>query len=204
MPMKNPADYLKKKQETTDDLRKEAETNRSFLAWIRFGAIALAILFGYLAIDQHAAWWLILLVAALAAFGRIVIWDVNNNAQIRRLKELTTLINQEADFIATGKPIPGNDTTVYLDLEHPYAYDLDIFGKGSLYAALNRAHSEQGRALLRRRLAEVPTGRDTIDRALKALILVIQDVHIEEPCLLQASICALWLPAEGAGASRKP
>ena len=154
MPMKNPADYLKKKQETTDDLRKEAETNRSFLAWIRVGAIALAILFGYLAIDQHAAWWLILLVAALAAFGRIVIWDVNNNAQIRRLKELTTLINQEADFIATGKPIPGNDTTVYLDLEHPYAYDLDIFGKGSLYAALNRAHSEQGRALLANWLLE--------------------------------------------------
>lgn len=159
-----PAAYFGQKKLTTEERKIKARQKRSLLAWGRFGSIALSILFGYLAIDNHEAWWILPLLGALAVFGRVVIWDVNNNMWIRRLENLDDLVRQEEAFLKTGTPIPGNDTTLYLDPEHPYAYDLDIFGKGSLYALLNRAHSEPGRALLAEWLLERADREQILER----------------------------------------
>jgi hypothetical protein len=42
----------------------------------------------------------------------------------------------------------GSAGTEFLDNQHPYAIDLDIFGKGSLFELVNTAHTQAGRAKL--------------------------------------------------------
>lgn len=127
-----------------------ARQRRSALAWARFGSIVLALLAGYFAWENQEAWWVLAVLGGVAAFGRAISLDVNNNGRIRRLEGLKRLVEQEREFVTADKPVTpaengleGNDTT-----DHPYAYDLDVFGKGSLYRMVNRCHTEPGQRLL--------------------------------------------------------
>ncbi|MHC5201341.1 MutS-related protein [Myroides sp. LJL119] len=57
-------------------------------------------------------------------------------------------VNQdEVDFLE-NKKWPFEDGKEFLTLDHPYAYDLDIFGPKSLYQALNRTSSYIGQEKL--------------------------------------------------------
>lgn len=137
----------------------KARQRRSALAWTRFATIIVALGAGYMAWQHQDLLWLIVVVGGLAAFGRAIILDVNNNARIRRLEGLEKLVTQERDCLQTNTPVPGGD--VAYDENHPYAYDLDIFGKGSLFRMVNRCHTEPGRELLAEWLLG-PADRDTI------------------------------------------
>jgi hypothetical protein len=133
----------------------QARRRRAALAWVRAGAILVALGAGYVAYQYQEPWWVLVVVAGLAAFGRVVSLDVNNNGRIRRLEGLDTLVRQEREGVTdlSGDMPYGED--------HPYAYDLDIFGRGSLYKMVNRCHSEPGRQMLADWLIE-PADRETI------------------------------------------
>ncbi|HTJ13040.1 MAG TPA: hypothetical protein VL547_13480 [Dinghuibacter sp.] len=140
-----------------------ARRKRSALAWARFGTIILALLAGYFGWENQEAWWVVAVLGGLAAFGRAIALDVDNNGRIRRLEGLKGLVEQELYFVREDKPVKaaedglqGNDTT-----EHPYAFDLDIFGKGSLYRMVNRCHTEPGQRMLADWLL-APADRETI------------------------------------------
>ena len=44
----------------------------------------------------------------------------------------------------------------FIDINHPYSYDIDLFGKGSLFQYLNRTITIPGEQLLAHRLSETP------------------------------------------------
>ena len=157
----DPEGYYRQKGITIDELKAGARNKRTLLAWVRFGCVLLAIAFGYLAWNYHTALWVLPLVGSVAAFARVLIWDANNGARIRRLDCLGTLVSQEASFLKDGTSIPAVDSSAFLEPEHLYAYDLDIFGKSSLYNFLNRSQSEPGRSLLAAWLSG-PADRGTI------------------------------------------
>ncbi len=150
--------YTSKLAEVAERTRK-AKQRRAGLAWARVATILLALGAGYMAWQHQDPVWLIVAVGGLAAFGRAIILDVNNNAGIRRLEGLEKLVRQERDFIEEQIPVPGGD--VAYSEAHPYAYDLDIFGKGSLFRMINRCHTEPGLELLAGWLLE-PADRETI------------------------------------------
>jgi MutS domain V len=66
------------------------------------------------------------------------------------------LARVEGRWAGTG--IAGLD---YLDVEHPYAADLDLFGRGSMFERLCTARTRSGEAVLAAWLLE-PTGPDSI------------------------------------------
>lgn len=84
-----------------------------------------------------------LLVSAISAFAFLTIffWLVRKNIELERLKQRLEirlyLINRELkalnhDYLDFPE---GNE---FIDPQHPYSYDLDIFGKGSLFQYINR------------------------------------------------------------------
>lgn len=148
-------DYYAQKLEATAGLLAQARRRRSALAWARAIAILTALVTGYMAYQYQEPWWVLVVVAGLAAFGRAIILDVNNNARIRRLEGLETLVKQEQDGVTD---LSGD---MPYEEDHPYAYDLDIFGKGSLYKMVNRCHSEPGRLKMAHWLLH-PADRETI------------------------------------------
>ena len=155
------ADYYRDRLDEIRERTEKARRRRSVLAWTRLGAVLITLVPGYMAWEHQDAWWLIVVVGGLAAFGRAIVLDVNNNGKIRRLEGLGKLVEQERDFLLEDKPVPppeasgakshpdaaGRQDAPYNE-DHPYAYDLDIFGKASLYRMLNRCHTELGQNLL--------------------------------------------------------
>lgn len=92
---------------------------------------------------------LVLAVAALAGYFYVRHLDVLNDGRKQRLSDLRKVYLRELDALqgdytgfATGDE--------YADPSHPFTYDLDIFGRNSLYNRLSRCSTSDGS----RRLAD--------------------------------------------------
>jgi hypothetical protein len=86
-------------------------------------------------------------ILLLGVFIRLIIVAVNNGAAIENIKRLTRINQQEIDTGSGGyTQLP--DGAQFLYPTHPYANDLDIFGRASVYQYINRTNSQQGNAKL--------------------------------------------------------
>jgi hypothetical protein len=73
--------------------------------------------------------------------------NVELNFEIRRLQELLIINRNEISGLKGDYSVfkPGNE---FIDSDHPYSFDLDIFGEGSIYQLLNRTCTMGGSVLL--------------------------------------------------------
>jgi hypothetical protein len=94
-----------------------------------------------------------LLLSAISAivFLALFLWLIRINLELerkkRRLEIRLHLINREIkalqhDYLDFPE---GNE---FIDPQHPYSYDLDIFGKGSLFQYINRSTTDGGSRIL--------------------------------------------------------
>lgn len=91
----------------------------------------------YSFIRYNTAWAGLLALPLLALF----VWQVRLYDKISRnasLAEALVQLNKTELGLLDGAPSPYFDGTSYTDASHPYSYDLDLFGKNSLYHFLNR------------------------------------------------------------------
>ena len=139
-------EFYTQKLNTLASVKAQLLQKKNRLAWFRFISIIIAF------ITARLLWpyGLILALPAFFTFIGLFIYflkqDINNNAAIENTNRLT-LINQselstlDHDFTR----LPGGQHLQ--PLVHPYAGDLDIFGRASLYQYCNRTVSEQGNRL---------------------------------------------------------
>lgn len=148
------ADY----QRRADDFSQQAKalTQRyEQLGWVRLlafiGLLAVIILAW-----RETPWWSGALVTGLGifAFARLIKWHGRIQAQSLHLQHLAQVNAGEAqgqahDFSAF------QDGERFIDAQHPYSYDLDIFGPYSLFQMINRASTLVGQARLAKWLKTV-------------------------------------------------
>ena len=83
------------------------------------------------------------LLLAIFGFGRLVRWHESIKNQADFLEILVKINQQEVD--ALSHRIDWNaEGNQYKNTNHPYAADLDLFGKGSLFQYLNRCQTSLG------------------------------------------------------------
>lgn len=138
--------YEQRKQVLLKD-QSAALRRRTLFGWTRLIALLLVLgcTYGAWEYGWPAGYWIG--VAALAGFLRMLIIDANNNATLRHLACLLQLTEQEL-VVLDGVYPANNEGNEWLPSDHGYAYDLDITGKGSLYACVNRSKTEQGKRWL--------------------------------------------------------
>lgn len=113
----------------------------------RLALFVLALILGYyyFQTDQTILLWLALL--SLASFFVLIrLYD-----QRKRALEITRAlarINQTEIDVLEGKPSPYESGKELIDPQHPYSYDLDLFGDGSLFQHLNRTTTSFGKSKL--------------------------------------------------------
>tara|TARA_Y100001972_G_scaffold129100_1_gene194176 strand:- start:1892 stop:3694 length:1803 start_codon:yes stop_codon:yes gene_type:complete len=91
--------------------------------------------------------WLLLTGIFGLIFYRIVILHTQKLQDISKLESLIALNNEEISRMELN--LAGiEDGKTYLDPEHPYHLDLDIFGKHSLFQLLNRCQIPESKSLL--------------------------------------------------------
>lgn len=79
----------------------------------------------------------VILISGLSAFAFVVVRYVRVQKQKNRLSHLATINTLEAECLK-GNFSSFPDGSSYIDREHPYSYDLDLFGQSSLFQYINR------------------------------------------------------------------
>ncbi len=89
----------------------------------------------------------------------------------RKIKEALLKINQDEVSYREKNILPFENGQEFNDFQHPYAYDLDIFGAHSLFQNLNRTATFIGKSTLAKHLMEMSSNETILENqvAIKEL-----------------------------------
>ncbi|MFZ4522191.1 MAG: MutS-related protein [Bacteroidales bacterium] len=144
---------------------------RKPLRWIPWMRLSLFISTGFLIYYSFKFPGIAFMVAALISFTGFLFagWlDSDLKKKIRRLENLIRINEQE--ITALGGNFSGFESgSAFINQDHPYTHDLDIFGKGSLYQHVNRTATIFGRERLADYFSDAFQYRDEIRQRQQAV-----------------------------------
>lgn len=93
-------------------------------------------------------------LVSILVFPFILIWHKKKSAEILFKETLVKILSQEIWYLER-KELPFENGSEYNETDHPYTYDLDIFGERSLFQHLNRTGTYVGKTRLARSLRQI-------------------------------------------------
>lgn len=118
---------------------------------MRLTSMALLLFFFFYAVSMNVPWMLYLSGALLISFIVLLQWQ-NKLEKVLDLYKAQLLVYEEEYYFVKDGELSGKDGAEYINPQHPYTYDLDIFGKNSLFQYLNRTKTYLGEEALVRQL----------------------------------------------------
>jgi hypothetical protein len=159
---------LHEQQSVINKKLREISNARVVLFLAIVGSVALAMIYTYLLM------WATL--AIVIAFGFQVKRYAVESREAEISNEILTLNSNELEFAKGNKSVfPQGDITGAAG--HIYAVDLDIFGKGSLFQAIDRAGTWEGKGLVADALLALPKDLSVIEQRKAATIELADDVE---------------------------
>ena len=140
--------YQNRLTELSTQLKKLKQRKSSF-AWLRLGSIAAIVFAFYLLWSLGVVYVVTATVLLLFIFTRLIYADLKNQSKIEHTSKLININENELKCLA-GDYYDFETGAEHIPKEHPYANDLDIFGRASIFQYINRTTSEPGS----RRLAD--------------------------------------------------
>ena len=147
------------RKNTFEQQARTLEQKEILTSWARVGLIVLVLLTTYFSFNLALIWWIVILL--LIGF----VYLVKHHEQLKaQLKILQNLVNINAWEVKSQNGDHSNfeDGREFVDSHHPYSFDLDIFGEGSLFQRINRTSTEPGKEKLAYQLANPLTSVDAI------------------------------------------
>ncbi|MGN6533186.1 MAG: MutS family DNA mismatch repair protein [Ginsengibacter sp.] len=160
---------------------KQLQQRKSSFAWLRLGAIIAIIAGFYFLWSLGIVYVIVASVLLLFVFVRLVSVDLKNQSKIEHTNQLIRINENELKFLE-GNYYDFPSGAEHIPKEHPYANDLDIFGRASLFQYLNRTSSEPGSTRLAAFLKSPASVEDIPERQksikeLSGKVLWIQDLQ---------------------------
>lgn len=152
---------LKQHSDTLTFLQKrynQVSVVRFVLAFVFAGSV-----YYYLKTDHWAT--LLTMGLSIVFFAVLVVFHQKIALQKDLETKLVCVNKEEIDFLKY-KTMPFADGVEFNDASHPYANDLDIFGKHSLYQYLNRTATYMGQTKLAKHLLDFYTHKEIADHQL--------------------------------------
>ena len=119
----------------------------NLLAGLRLFFIFSMLLSFYFFLDTKNDLYLLFSVASLISFVAFMFSHAKVKDRLRFKQSLTSL-NQDELIYLRKEGIPFDDGKEFMDPHHAYTYDLDIFGRASLFQNLNRTTTYIGKTKL--------------------------------------------------------
>ncbi len=114
-----------------------------FIAYFRLVVFLLAAFFLYMAISLQLN--LLFIVTVLLVILFIILVNFHKNLNDRYKKNITLVHINETEISVLNDDFSSlPDGSEFLDPEHDFSYDLDIFGKNSLFQYINRTCTKSG------------------------------------------------------------
>lgn len=167
---------------------------KQLLGWVRFGLLAATIFLIWLFASYGIFVSAIIFLIGLAFFLYAVRKDLANKEAISHHERLTSINEQELLYLQHNYTHQKDGSEFYKD-EHPYAGDLDIFGRASLYQYINRTKSEQGNQLLADWLL-APASENTILARQNAVQELIQQTNWRQELQAHGSASTITIATE--------
>lgn len=118
-----------------------------------------------LALDGHTRGWLVAALAALVVYFVVRHFDDKNRERIEHLQALLKVYQDEIKALH-GDFSPFETGASYQNPHHAYSFDLDVFGRDSLFQRICRTITSGGSRSLAKSLSrETPLGNDQLMRA---------------------------------------
>lgn len=137
------------------------------LSLVRIGLFLAEILFFVLLLnsadDNSRTLIQILLMIPVIGFVFVVRKQAKLDRAIEYQKQLLWVYQNEWNQL-NAQPNGYDDGNQFESESHPYASDLDIFGRASLFALINRCYTKTGKILLANRLANKLTKDEILER----------------------------------------
>lgn len=137
------------------------------LSWLRLFSFLATIAAGWLLWPEGLIPAFTGVIAGLVFFIIFVNRDLDNKTAIENTTRLLAICRNE-QLALEHHYYQFPDGASYMDTQHPYANDLDLFGHASLFQYINRTESEQAGRLLADWLLE-PASAETILQRQKAV-----------------------------------
>jgi hypothetical protein len=138
-----PKQFYQRRLEELQAQLKKLQQRKSSFAWLRLGAIIAIIAGFYLLWSLGVIYVIIASVLLLFIFTRLIYADLKNQSKIEHTNHLIQINEDELKALA-GDYYDFDSGTEHIPKEHPYANDLDIFGRASVFQYINRTTSEPG------------------------------------------------------------
>ncbi|MBL7733702.1 MAG: hypothetical protein JNM88_21205, partial [Chitinophagaceae bacterium] len=143
MTLNQPESYYRQRIASLTEGRKFLIRRRNMLAWLRFISVAAAFAAFFIAWPYSAVLAIALFILFTGLFTNFLVRDLSNRFAIQNTDRLL-LINENEVKILDHDFLHLPDGHSFSEPAHPYAGDLDIFGRASLYQYINRTTTEQG------------------------------------------------------------
>ena len=150
------------------DLRLLTAISACVIAYLVFGSVVIS------------AWWML---APAAAFAGLMLAHIRIDKRRQFALRATRYYDQGLKRLSDNWAGTGNPGDQFADPEHPYAADLDLFGRGSLFELLSTARTYEGEATLAGWLKQ-PTSQDEAIRRLQAVRELAPDIDRREKLML--------------------
>ncbi len=162
-----PAEYYVQRLNDLNDTLRSLKKKAGLLSWLRLFSFLATIATGWLLWPEGLIPALAGIIAGLVFFFIFVTRDLDNKAALENNTRLLEICKNE-QLALNHQYYQFPDGVTYMDPQHPYANDLDLFGHASLYQYINRTQSEQAGQVLANWLLE-PSSPDTITERQKAV-----------------------------------
>ncbi len=148
---------------------------KQLLGWLRFGILAATGFLIWLLSSSGILLAATIFCIGLAVFLFAVRKDLANKEAIQHHERLIKINKQELLYLQHNYTHQKDGIEFYKD-EHPYAGDLDLFGRASLYQFINRTNSQQGNQRLADWLS-APANAATIQARQSAVQELVQQTN---------------------------
>lgn len=146
--------YTEKERHLAGDIAQLKQKSRLFVA----GQIVFFLLFlAFLVLYTLVSWGvlpLVLSAVSLLLYALVRLMDVKNDEQVHRFSSLRNVYLHELSYLK-GDFSCFDDGERYVDAHHPFTFDLDVFGKDSLFQRINRTVTTGGSDWLAAQLSSV-------------------------------------------------
>lgn len=139
------------------------------LSLLRLIDFVLAFVLVYFFAQTHSATGII--ISILGTLG-LFLFLIKRHSQIlekKRLEEAYVKVNADEILMLDGSLLAENTGGDFINPEHRYTSDLDIFGEGSLFQFMNRSATLIGRKRLARKMEEPENDTNRIKELQKAV-----------------------------------
>lgn len=152
----------------------------------RIALVCIALVCFYFFITSFESVPFIIGLISITAFPFVLVWHRKKSAEILFKETLVTILAQEIAYLE-DKELPFGNGAAYNETNHPYTYDLDIFGPKSLFQHLNRTATYLGKTRLAASLQRIAPN-ETIEKNQQAIKELAEKLTWRQEILARAKI----------------